>query len=146
MEKIFPPITTVEDARNLAKRAGYAGLFFAGMILLNAAILFFTTDTLPGFDDYMDPVARTSALVSMSIESALVLFFSWRVWTGKGYVSGILLLILFVIEVGLKIAANPGSIFWIVFYAAIAIYFVNGVRATLARKRVSQASASIESF
>lgn len=146
MEKFFPPIITVEDARNLAKRAGYAGLFFAGLIVLNAAILFFTTDTLPGFDDYMDPVERNSALVFMGIESVLVLLLSWRVWTGRGYVSGILLLILFVIEVGFKMATNPGSLFWIVFYAAIALYFVNGVRATLARKRVSRASASIESF
>ena len=146
VEKIFPVINTADIARQLARRAGYAGLFFAGMILLNAGILFFTTDTLPGFDDYMDPVARTSTLVSMGIESALILFFSWRLWTGKGYVSGILLLILFLIEAVFKLVSNPGIFIWVLFYAGLAIIFVNGIRAALARKRVTVASNNIEAF
>jgi len=146
VEKIFPAISTEDIARQMARRAGYAGLFFAGMILLSAGILFFTTDTLPGFDDYMDPVERTSTLVAMGIEIALVLFFTWRVWTGKGYVSGILLLILFLVEVVFKLMSNPGSFLWILFYAALAVSFVNGIRAALARKRVTVASNSIEAF
>ncbi|MEZ5985732.1 MAG: hypothetical protein R3B94_07255 [Hyphomonas sp.] len=76
MDKIFPAISTADIVRQMARRAGYAGLFFAGMILLSAGILFFTTDTLPGFDDYMDPVEWTSTLVAMGIEIALVLFFT----------------------------------------------------------------------
>jgi hypothetical protein len=82
----------------------------------------------------------------MGIESALILFFSWRLWTGKGYVSGILLLILFLIEAVFKLVSNPGIFIWVLFYAGLAIIFVNGIRAALARKRVTVASNNIEAF
>jgi hypothetical protein len=146
MEKLFPAINTMDDLRRLAKNAGIGGLIFAGMILLSAAILFFTTDTLPGFEDYMDPAERTSTLITLGVEAVVILLFTWRIWVGKGYVSGILLLILFLIEIAFKIANSPRTFLWIIMYAAIALAFVNGIRAALAYKRVSTASVSLNAF
>ena len=146
VEKLFPAIETMEGLRRQARNAGIAGLVFAGMTILSAVLLYFTTDTVPGFEDYMDPEERSHALLGMGIEAAFVLFLTWRVWAGRGYVSGILLLILFLFEVVAKLVSSPSSLPWIVLYGALALSLVNGIRAALAWKRVSAGSASLEAF
>ncbi len=145
MENLFPKFETIEDVRKAARGGALSGLIFAGMAVLGGAFLFFAGE-IPGDSDSYVGDERTYALVGVGIEIFLILLFSWRLSTGKGYVSGILLLALFLVEIATKLLGGGGAVFWVLFYLVLARGILNGTRACFAYKRVSSASISLDAF
>lgn len=145
MDKFWPKLDTLEDVRKALRNGGIAGLFFSGMILLGMAFLFFS-GSVPGYEDMEAEPGDPAGLIGMVIELVIVLFLTWRLWAGRGYVSGILLLALFLLEIGIKLMGGGTSIAWVFLYAAIVLGLINALRACFAYKRVAAANAAASTF
>lgn len=137
MAALFPKFETLEDVRKAARSGAIAGLFFAGMNALGLALMFFGVQ-LPGDTDPVSGSDQIASMAGVGIELIVILLFSWRVSTGKGYVSAIALLLLFLLEIFLKIAGGTSNVGWMFAYAFIALGMFNAIRATLVFKKFAR--------
>jgi hypothetical protein len=146
MRNIWPALDTLEDVRKALRNGGISGLVFAGMIALGMAFMFFT-GSVPGYETAEGEMTFDAVgLIVLAVELALVLFLTWRLWAGRGFVSGSLLLLLFLLETGFKLAIGGTGVAWIFVYAAIVLGLVNALRACFAYKRVAAAGAAASAF
>lgn len=137
MAAIFPKLETIEDAKNAAKQGALAGLLFAGMYVLGIAFILWLGES---------PTDRSAAdqsdVMGGAVVTTIILLFTWRVWTGKGFVSAALLLVAFLAEVAMKVVGGTASAGWFIFYFFVAAGLFNGLRRTLAYRRLSKSLAT----
>ncbi len=145
MERFFPRIDSLEDAQKALRTGGIAGLIISGMIVLGGIFLYFS-GSIPGQETYETSEDRMYALIGVGLELLLVAFLTWRLWAGHGYVSGVILLAIFLLESVLKVLGSISNAVWVIFYIGIAIMLFNGIRAAFAYKRVTSADVTTEAF
>ena len=138
MEKYWPKINSFETVMSGAKQGAIWGLAFSAMVGLGLVLTIF--DVLP------NEGSKQATLIGIAIELCLILFFTWRVSSGKGYVSAILLVLIFVVEIAAKIAGGTASVFWIVFYGFVLLGLITGVRATFAYKKYATSQDVVDAF
>lgn len=144
MEKFLPKLETLEDINKVIRNGGIAGLVFAGMALLGLLFVVFS-GSLPNEAAYT-PEDKLYSMAGIGVEIAIVLFLTWRFWAGRGYVSGIILLALFLLEATVKFSSGASGVAWIFLYAAIALSLVNGIRGCFAYRRIATTEAATSAF
>jgi hypothetical protein len=133
----FGPIDDYASAKTAARNGAIAGLIFAGMYLLGALLIIFagrsptTGEATTDFEELGIYLVIIDAILT-----ALILFLSWRVSTGRGYISAGLLLVWFVGECVMKALGGATSIGWIFFYLAVAATMFDGLRGCWLGRRV----------
>ncbi|MEZ5999927.1 hypothetical protein [Hyphomonas sp.] len=119
MEKLFPEIASIEDVMRLTRGGAIAGILFCGLILLDGLL---GTSSL----------ARSGLqLAATGIETFLILFLAWRVWSGRSFVSAILLMALLVLSTMTGIHDGAFGLAWMAAYFGLGLMMLNAVRASL---------------
>lgn len=119
MEKLFPEVTSFEDVMRLARSGAFAGILFAALVLLDGML-----DVSP----MMQPGLQ---LAATGAETALILFLSWRVWSGRGFVSAILLMALLVLATMSGLHGGAFGLAWMAAYFGLGLMMLNAIRASL---------------
>lgn len=119
MEKLFPEIASFEDVMRLARGGAIAGILFAGLVLLDGVL---------GTSSLFRPGLR---LAATGIETSVILFLAWRVWSGRGLVSAILLMALLVLATMTGIHSGAFGIAWMAAYFGLGLMMLNAMRACL---------------
>ena len=140
MEKLFPRIETIDDVMRLARAGGVAGLVFAGLILLGALRSAFLGD--PIGSGYLSVRQETLLATETGLEIGAILFLTWRVWSGKGYVSAIALSLMFVAEAMSEIGGGLYGAGWVCAYFGAGLMMLNAIRACLRHAALSAAPAA----
>lgn len=123
----WPALDTLADSYSVARKS-FGGWVFAGMIVLGGAISYFSGKS--AVDLTTPETDPTGALVGTIIELVFVLFASYRIMTGRGWIVSWFLLALFAAEAVMKIfGGGPGIIGWIFFYIAVGSSILAGARA-----------------
>ena len=135
MEKLFPVIETHEDVTRLARGGGIAGLAFLVLILLDG-LLAGVPGSLAGMGGHFSAAAEAFPVIGSGLEIAAILFMTWRIWSGKGYISAVLLAGLFVAETVTAIH-GPYGLAWLAAYFALGLMMLNAIRACLRHSAVS---------
>jgi hypothetical protein len=144
MDKFFPKLETQEDIKKAIRNGGIAGLAFAAMALIGILFVVFA-GSLPGDPSYSAD-DQLYSMIGIGIELGIILFLTWRFWAGRGYVSGILMLCLFVFEAVFKILGGTSGVAWIFLYFAIALSLVNGIRSCFAFRRAADTQMAADAF
>ena len=145
MEKFFPHFGTLKDVRRWARAGAIAGYGYAAMVLISGWNVL-ASGLFPGNAKPITDSEKYLALIGTGIEVAVVLFLSWRLSSGKGHVSAIILLAIFLIAVLLRLVTRGAGLQWILVYASLAWLMLNGIRACRAYKRVSLAESAVGEF
>lgn len=119
MEKLFPEIVSIEDVMRLARGGAVAGGLLAGLVLLDG-LLGAASVFRPGFQ-----------LTAVMIEMSLILFLAWRVLSGRGLVSAILLMALLVLGTMTGIQGGVFGLAWMAAYFGLGLMMLNAIRASL---------------
>ena len=119
MEKLFPEVASIEDVMRLARGGAIAGIIFAVLVLLDE-ILGSSSIFHPGL-----PLAVTG------LEMSIILFLSWRVWSGHGFVSAILLMALLVLSTMTGLHDGAFGLAWMAAYFGLGLMMLNAIRANL---------------
>jgi|GEM_PF-3466124 hypothetical protein len=127
LDKWFPKIEAPDGARSLTKQGAIGILLFAGMNLLGVLFAVYAGKS-PTDQSAIDAQEVQDYVVGNVILLPLLLFFAYRVYTGKGWFVGGLTLAWFIAEIGLKIAGGSTNIGWIIFYFFVVVGMVNGIR------------------
>jgi hypothetical protein len=125
----FAAISDQSSAKAAAKNGAIGGLIFAGMYVIGAIVLVFagrSPTTGASSADFAE--FGIFLIIIDTLLIALILFLSWRVSTGRGYISAALLLLWFVGEVVTKVISGGASVGWIFFYLAVGATLVEGWR------------------
>jgi len=135
----FKDTETYDGARSATKSGMYASLGFAAMLLIGLAVLFTNNNAMIGAAE-LDPMAQTVAIAVVCGELAVALFAAWRFSLGKGLVAGSAALLIFVVEIAMKIFSGPFvGILWYVVYLAIFLGLINGIRGSIALRQIGDA-------
>ncbi len=123
----WPSLDSLEESYEVARKA-FGGWIFAGMILLGGLFTYFSGKSLA---DLKTPENNMAAsLAGVVLELAFVLFASYRMVNGRGWLISWFLLAIFLAEAVIKIASgSPGAIGWIIFYVAVGSSILSGARA-----------------
>ncbi len=134
MEKWWPKIIDKNSAIATAKLGSISGYVFAAMYALGLTSILLTSSY--GFTDQTIPITDKLAVI-IGVLSALVfvIFWSWRIRSGRGYISSIFLLLLFIFEIGVKLMSGGVGITWYFIYLAMFITMINAIRATWAYRK-----------
>jgi hypothetical protein len=130
MEKLFPEITSLEDVMRLAKGGAVAGFIFACLVL---------------FDGLLGSSSITSPALQMAVtgvEVSLILFLAFRVWSGRGYFSAILLMALLVLATLSGIQDGAFGLAWVAAYFGLGLMMLNAIRASLRHDAYSEQPAA----
>lgn len=123
----WPKLDSLDASYAVAHKA-FGGWVFAGMIVLGAAVTYFSGKSAIDFKTTETDVA--GAVVGAGIELLFVLFASYRIRIGRGWIISWFLLALFGAEAVTKfIGGGPAVIGWIFFYIAIGSSILAGARA-----------------
>jgi len=142
----FKDTETYDGARSAAKSGMYASLGFAAMLLIGLAVLFTNNNAMMGVAA-LDPAAQMVAIALVCGELAVALFAAWRFYLGKGLVAGSAALLIFVVEIAMKIFAGPFvGILWYLVYLAIFLGLINGIRGAIALRQMGDAVEVGETF
>src|SRR5258706_2914765 len=125
MSTWWKDVEEYDGAKSATRNGMFASLAFAAMLGIGA-IFVGVTGGLP--EQSPDFNGRAFEIGGIAIEAAIVLLAAWRFRVGKGWLSGSFVLLLFVIEIGVKLFDGFAGIFWYVAYLAIFLGLVNGVR------------------
>ena len=142
MEKLFPGIETLEDVLRLARGGGIAGLIFAALTLLDGLLAVYAGGPAvrgPLLSGGPDGLLHMAPLIGTAIEIAAILFMTWRIWTGKGYVSAVLLMALFVAEAMTEIHGGIYGLGWVIAYFVAGLMMLNAIRACIRYPALSTA-------
>lgn len=131
MSKWFPDVSQYEGARSALNSGFYACFAFAALNCLGIAMLLFTgREPIAG-----EAVSQTAAaIIGIVIEMTFVLVAAWRFRIGKGLVIGSITLLLFGFEIFSKIVGGTAHAVWLMFYAAIFVGLINGLRGAWASR------------
>lgn len=119
MEKLFPEIASFEDVMRLARGGAIAGVLFAGLFLL---------DGMLGTSSLLRPSLQ---VIAVALEATLILFLAWRVLSGRGIVSAILLMALLVLATMTGIQSGAFGLAWMAAYFGLGLMMLNAIRASL---------------
>jgi CHASE2 domain-containing sensor protein len=134
---VFSPIRDLASAKRAAKEGSVGGFVFAGMYVLGA-FLKYRAEPLPQ-EETIVLVAVYGAL------TALIVFLTWRVRSGRGFMSAGLLLLWFVAESALKVLGGSVHVGWAFFYLMVAGALVQGLRGCWKVRRYRQMQV-VETF
>jgi uncharacterized membrane protein YjfL (UPF0719 family) len=133
MSKWFPDVDDQEGVNEALKLGYFGAIAFAVMIGLGMVFLLFAGH-LPG---EIDGDSKAAGIVGIGIEMVVALIAAWRFKNGKGLVWGSVVLLMFVVEIALKIGNGSTNVGWFIAYAAIAMALVNGIRGAWAQRTMS---------
>jgi len=136
-QKQFSKIENKETALKLAKDGAIAGLIFCLMEAGGVVFAYFGKD--PSTGHAIDQEAFNNFLWGTILLLPLLLFFCWRIKTGKGYISAALLLCLFLFEIFNKLANGTTNVGWLFLYFVIAAGLINGSRACWYLRKTTKA-------
>ncbi len=119
MEKLFPEITSFEEVMRLARGGAIAGVVFAALVLFDAVF---------GSAPVLLPGVR---LAGAGLEAAFILALSWRVWSGRNFVSAIALMALLVLATLTGIRDGMLGLAWMAAYFGLGLMMLNAIRACL---------------
>ena len=126
--KYFPTIDSTEVARSLAKQGALGALLFAAMNV--GGVLFALYAKLsPTTGQGMSEQGIQDMVIGASMLMPVLLFMAWRIYRGKGWISGGIMLLWFFAEIATKIVGGTTNVGWVIMYFFIAAMLVNGVRA-----------------
>ncbi len=133
-------VDTPKKATHFSKIGAYAGFVWCAQIVISVAILvFFQTEELAS----QSTAAIYIFFSAATLKFLLVWFLAWRVYSGKGYISAIILLTLFVASKGVFIIFMPLLLVGVLFNGFIAYAMYAGVLGTIALKRYQFSSDAI---
>jgi hypothetical protein len=130
MDRLFPEIASVGDVMRLAKGGAIAGLVFACLILLDT-FLGGAAFGRSGAGLQGSGAGHAIQLGLTGAEIAIILFLSWRVSTGRGLISAILLMALFFLCAMSGIDGGLFSVAWTIAYFCLGVLMLNAIRASL---------------
>lgn len=123
----WPSLDSLEDSYLIAQKA-FGGWVFAGMVLLGGLATYFSGKR--AIDLQTPETDMVGSLIGVTIELLFVLFASYRMKIGRGWIVSWLLLALFAGEALMKIfGGGRGVIGWIFFYFAVGASLLAGARA-----------------
>jgi len=125
MAGFFPDVSKYEGAQEALNGGFYACLGFAAMNCVAIALLLFGGQLS---SDGNDVTNSAGVIGGIAIELTIVLVAAWRFKSGKGLVIGIFVTLLFGIEIAGKVMDGTFSAGWVIFYVAIFLGLVNGIR------------------
>ncbi|KCZ88531.1 hypothetical protein [Hyphomonas jannaschiana] len=130
MDRLFPEITSVGDVMRLAKGGAIAGLVFVCLILLDS---FLGGSAFGGSGAGLQGAGASPAiqLLLTGAEIAVILVLAWRVSTGRGLVSAILLMALFFLCALSGIDGGLFGVAWTIAYFGLGLLMLNAIRACL---------------
>lgn len=143
MSKWLPDVDDHDGADAALKGGFYGSLGFAAMLVLGIAILM-SGGTLPVSGTEVD--GTTGALIGILAELVLVLITAWRFRAGKGLIWGSIILIIFAMEIVGKVTSGTTNVGWIIFYAAVGMGLVNGLRGAWAKRHLPPDGDCAEAF
>lgn len=140
MDRLFPKIETLADVMRLARGGGIAGLIFVALILLDGLV---STVSGGGGRGGHFSGAHALPLIGTGLEIAAILFMSWRVWSGKAWLSAVLMMALFVIKAMTEIPGGLYGVAWIVAYFGVGLMMLNAIRAALRYRPITEAALAL---
>ena len=123
----FPKIDSTEMAMSQAKVGGYGGVAFLVMNLIGIAFLYFYSQSASTGESVSSEDVMF-AMLGMAIVLPFLLFLTYRVFKGKGWLAAIVLITWFLFEITNKVANGTFSAGWIICYLVILASLVNGFR------------------
>lgn len=134
MEKWWPTITNKASALAAAKSGSIGGFIFMAMYSVAIIALLITGRNIV-YGDSADSGTMIEELFYIGITVALVAFWTWRIRSGKGFISSALLLLLFILEIAMKFVYGTASVGWSIMYLAIIALLITGIRGTWAYRK-----------
>lgn len=142
----FKDTESHDGARSATKSGMYASLGFAAMLIIGIVVLYTNNNAMLGVAE-LDPRAKIVAIALVCGELAVALLAAWRFYLGKGLVAGAATLLIFIVEIAMKIFAGPFvGILWYVVYLAIFLGLINGIRGAIALRQMGDAVEVGETF
>lgn len=123
----------------LAKGGAIAGLVFAALTLLDHLLITFSI-AAPGAHKQAFSSSPAIQLTATGVEIAAILFLAWRVWSGRGFVSAILLMALFVMATMSGIRSGLFGLAWAAAYFGLGLMMLNAIRACLRHNTFASAA------
>ena len=127
LDKLSPKIETPDGARSLTKQGAIGILLFAGMYLVGIVVVLYTGKSVVDLRP-IDAQGMQDRVIGSVVALTVLLFFAYRVYTGKGWFVAGLALALFIAEIGLKTYGGTTNVGWFIFYFFVAVAMLNGVR------------------
>lgn len=141
----WPTLDSLDDSYAVAHKS-FGGWAFAVMLVLGAAITYFSGKSAINFRTTETDVS--GALIGIGIELLFVLFASYRIRSGKGWIVAWLLFALFCFEAVMKVIGGGAVVIgWIFFYIAVGSSILAGARACWdirSRRRAGEGLSSAE--
>jgi len=123
----WPTLDSLEQSRAVARKC-QGGWAFAVLILLGMAITYFWGKSLADLQTPETDV--TSTLIGEGLEFLFVLFASYRIMIGRGWIVSWVLFALFLAEAALKVLDGGPSVGgWVAAYIFIGAAILSGARA-----------------
>ena len=132
MNRLFPEITSLRDVMRLARGGAIAGIVFAGILFLEG--LLGTASVFPA----------SFQLATTGLETSLILVLAWRVWSGRGLVSSILLMALLVLATMRGLHDGAFGLSWMAAYFGLGLMMLNAIRASLRHDVYSDEAADAQ--
>jgi len=148
MSTWFKDVETYEGALSAARSGMYASLGFAAMIAIGLVVLLTGNEAMIGVapQDF-DRAARYVAIGFVLVELVVALLAAYRFRLGKGLFPGSVTLLIFLMEVGMKLLTGPFlGILWYVIYLAVFLGLVNGIRGAWAMRSMGDAGTLGDTF
>jgi Na+/melibiose symporter-like transporter len=137
----FPIIDTHEDAIKCARNGGYAGFALAALSVLGAAFVYFArSDIATGGQLSQQQAIYNVAGILISIP--FILFWAYRVYIGKGWISCVILILFVCLETVLRLVGGKFGFLNILIFVFIVVALINGFRGCRALKRLGPDQAS----
>lgn len=147
MSTWFKDVETHEGALSATKGGMYASLAFGAMVALGLVLLLTGNGAMLGVPQDSDPAARYVGIAFVLAELAVALVAAYRFRLGKGLIPGSATLLIFLLEIGMKLLAAPFvGILWYVLYLAVFLGLANGIRGAWALRSMSDAGALGDTF
>ncbi len=146
----FGPIDNETDARALAKGGAVAALLLTISETIGAVMTYFGTDptTFKSTADGALTAGTLDSYVTIAVMAAMILaliFMTWRIYAGRGYVSAALVLALLLFETYAKTMGHTLNGGWAVVYLGLAVSLFGAIRACwwLRRIKPNKKTASV---
>ena len=123
----WPTLDSLEQSRTVARKS-HGGWVFAGMIVLGMLITVFSGKSPTDLQTPDTDV--TATLIGEGLELLFVLFASYRIMIGRGWIVSWVLFALFLAEAAMKLfGGGPGVAGWVAAYIFIGVSILAGARA-----------------
>jgi hypothetical protein len=134
-EWLWPKIEGHASALELAKGGSLGGGIMIAGLVLAVALAYFTDNPA-----IFGAASSSEFLIYQGVQVVIASFLTWRVWTGKGLISAIILLLWITAEVLLKATAGQLNVGWAVMWFFAILSLVHSVRGHLALRGLRKSS------